>query len=65
MDRISAFFDMGGYGAFVWPAYATTAVVLVALLVISRRALGQSEAALAALQAESREPEAGGTTSET
>ena len=63
MERISAFIDMGGYGAFVWPAYGATAVVLVALLLFSRRALGRSEAALAALQSEG--PDAQETTDET
>ena len=53
MDRVSAFIDMGGYGAFVWPADGATAVVLVALLLFSRRALGRSEAALTALQSAS------------
>lgn len=32
MDR---FIDMGGYGIYVWPAYALTAVVLLSLLGIS------------------------------
>lgn len=32
MDR---FIDMGGYGVYVWPAYALTAVVLLSLLGIS------------------------------
>jgi len=29
---MSAFFDMGGYAAFVWPAYGVAAAVLLALL---------------------------------
>lgn len=28
---MSEFFDMGGYGAFVWPAYVVSAFVLAAL----------------------------------
>jgi heme exporter protein CcmD len=28
---MSEFFDMGGYGAFVWPAYFVSAFVLAAL----------------------------------
>ena len=30
---IGGFFHMGGYGAFVWPAYALVAALLVWLLV--------------------------------
>lgn len=47
---MQAFFDMGGYGGFVWPAYGLTALVLIAVLVASLRALRQREAALAALE---------------
>lgn len=28
---MSAFFDMGGYGAYVWPAYAVSAGAIVGL----------------------------------
>jgi heme exporter protein D len=31
------FLDMGGYAAFVWPAFLITAVVLTANLVAARR----------------------------
>ena len=51
-EGVSAFLDMGGYAAFVWPSFAITAVVLVAMLVVSLRGLRSNEAALAALQAE-------------
>ena len=37
-----AFFDMGGYAAFVWPAYAVTFVVVVLNIVWARRALARS-----------------------
>lgn len=33
------FFDMGGYGAFVWPAFTISAVVLIVMLVVSLRYL--------------------------
>ncbi|MBT3306077.1 MAG: heme exporter protein CcmD [Alphaproteobacteria bacterium] len=49
MENLSAFWDMGGYGHFVWPAYGVVAVVLVGLLVASRRSLKTAEARLAAL----------------
>ena len=51
-ESVSAFLDMGGYAAFVWPSFAITAVVLVGMLVASLRWLRSTEAALAALQAE-------------
>jgi heme exporter protein D len=47
---MQAFFDMGGYGGFVWPAYGLTALVLIVVLVASLRALRQRESALAALE---------------
>ena len=47
-DTVSSFFAMGGYAAFVWPAYALAAVVLVGLLLVSLRQLRQGEADLAA-----------------
>jgi len=39
-----AFFDMGGYAAFVWPAYAVTLAVIVLNIVWARRALARSRA---------------------
>ncbi len=33
MDSVLAFFDMGGYARFVWPAYGLVGVVTVGLLV--------------------------------
>ncbi len=45
---------MGGYAQFVWPAFAVTATVLVALVVLSRRALRANESTLEALQNERR-----------
>ena len=37
-----AFFDMGGYAAFVWPAYAVTLTVVILNIVWARRALARS-----------------------
>ena len=36
------FFDMGGYAAFVWPAYAVTLAVIVLNIVWARHALARS-----------------------
>ncbi len=54
MDRIAAFLAMGGHGGFVWGAYGTAAVVLVALLVASFLRVGREERALERLSATSR-----------
>jgi heme exporter protein D len=55
METIQAFFAMGGYAQFVWPAYALAAIVLVGLLAISLRQLRTAEAELAALGLSKRE----------
>ena len=38
------FLDMGGYAAFVWPAYAITLAVVVLNVVWAYRALARSRA---------------------
>lgn len=48
-----SFFEMGGYAAYVWPAFGVAAVVLIALLVISLHGLKSRERALRQLEAES------------
>ncbi len=45
---MSGFFSMGGYAAYVWPAYGVAAVVLAGLLIASLRALRAREADVAA-----------------
>ncbi|HYG86315.1 MAG TPA: heme exporter protein CcmD [Azospirillum sp.] len=47
---MAEFFAMGGYAAYVWPAYAVTALVLVGLLVTTLRGLRSHEATLKALE---------------
>jgi heme exporter protein CcmD len=42
---MSEFLDMGGYAAFVWPAYALTLGVAVLNVVWARRALARALAA--------------------
>jgi heme exporter protein CcmD len=39
---MSHFFEMGGYGVFVWPAYAVTLAAIVLNIVWARRALARS-----------------------
>ncbi|MFQ5346702.1 MAG: heme exporter protein CcmD [Rhodothalassiaceae bacterium] len=47
---MSAIPDMGGYGAFVWPAYGLVMVVLVGLAAVSWRQLHMRTRALAELE---------------
>lgn len=49
-----AFFEMGGYGAYVWPAFGAAAALMIALLVASLRAMRAREAELRALEAARR-----------
>jgi heme exporter protein D len=35
---MSEFWSMGGYGWFLWPAYAVTFLALIANVIIARRA---------------------------
>ena len=48
MEQLQDFLAMGGYGAFVWPAFGASAVVLGWLWVSSLRRLRGLERALAA-----------------
>jgi heme exporter protein D len=52
MESILAFFEMGGYARFVWPAYGLVGAVTIGLLVVSLRTLRVRERTLAALQQE-------------
>ena len=49
-----SFFEMGGYAAYVWPAFGAAAVIMVALLVLSILTMRAREAALRALEATAR-----------
>ena len=49
-----SFFEMGGYAAYVWPAFGAAALIMVALLVLSIRTMRAREAALRALEATAR-----------
>jgi heme exporter protein D len=50
MDRIKEFLAMGGYAAYVWPAYLVAALVMAGQVVSTLRALRRREAALAQLE---------------
>ncbi len=49
-----SFFEMGGYAAYVWPAFGAAAAIMIALLVQSLRAMRAREAALRTLEATAR-----------
>ncbi len=51
MERIETFLAMGGYGAYVWPAYGLTAAVMIGFVITTLRSLRQHQKALDALEA--------------
>lgn len=50
MAGVWEFLRMGGYAAYVWPAYGLTALVMLGLLVISVRSLKVRRRELARLE---------------
>ena len=54
MDSLGSFFAMGGYYAFVWPAYGLAAVVLGGLLIVSLRSLRARQAEVDRLEGGNR-----------
>jgi heme exporter protein D len=51
MDRIETYLAMGGYAAYVWPALAVAAAVMIGQVVLTLRTLRRREAALAEFEA--------------
>ena len=51
MQRLTDYFAMGGYAAYVWPAYGITAAVLIGLWIASVRSLKAREAEVEAAEA--------------
>jgi heme exporter protein D len=47
---MSEFFEMGGYGAYIWPCYGVSAVLMVGILVSSIRSLQNNRATLTGLE---------------
>jgi heme exporter protein D len=47
---MSEFFAMGGYAAFIWPAYGVSALLLGGAVVFTVRAYRRARAQLAALE---------------
>jgi len=58
MEAIQSFLNMGGYAAFVWPAYGATALVLAGLAAMSLGRMRASERALAELRGADDEEDA-------
>ena len=52
---MGTFFEMGGYAAYVWPAYGLATLVVVGLLVLSVRRLRSAERMLPLLEQARRE----------
>ena len=50
METMSTFFEMGGYGAYIWPCYGVTAVLMVGILMSSMRSLKGNRATLIELE---------------
>ena len=48
MTDTSSFFDMGGYAAYIWPAYGISIVAITVLCVISWRWMRKVERIVAA-----------------
>ena len=55
---MSEFFEMGGYGAFIWPAYGAAAVLMTGVLILSWKSMRQREALVKSLRAGRREKHA-------
>jgi heme exporter protein D len=47
---MNAILNMGGYAAFVWPAYGVSMLLLGAAIVLTWRAYARARAQLAALE---------------
>ncbi len=54
MSTLSEFLHMGGYAAFIWPAFGLAAVVMIGFAAQSRRALRADQRTLDLLQAARR-----------
>ena len=50
MEQLLNFFDLDGYGQFIWAAYGLTALVLIVIAAQSLRFQARTDAELAALQ---------------
>ena len=51
MEAAESFFAMGGYAVYVWPCLIMTAVVMLLLLLVSRKRLQENQQAVERLEA--------------
>ena len=51
MEKVTAFLQMGGYAAFVWPSLGLTVAVMAGLLLATLRQLRSRQRRLAELEA--------------
>jgi heme exporter protein D len=51
---VSEFLEMGGYGAFIWPAYGAAALLMMGVLILSWKSMRQREALVESLRADRR-----------
>lgn len=51
---MAEFFEMGGYAAFIWPAYVVAILLMAGLLVLSLRSMRQREALVQSLRSSRR-----------
>lgn len=56
---MAEFLAMGGYAAFIWPAYAVAAAVMIGLLAASIATMRRREALVDSLRAGRRQDSAG------
>ncbi len=52
---MSEFFSMGGYAAFIWPAYGVATIVLCGLLALSLKSMREREALVETLRSRRRQ----------
>ncbi len=50
MSELAEYFAMGGYAAYVWPAYGVAALVMIALAMVAARSYRARQALLTALR---------------
>jgi len=51
---MSHYFAMGGYGAFIWPAYGGAAILMAGILIMSWRSMRRREELVETLRARRR-----------
>lgn len=61
MEKLREFLAMGGYAAYVWPAFGVALGVLAVIAWLSYRTLRRYEIELARLERDSGSPMPGGT----